>query len=125
MTTTGNSDNASDANGPAAPASVPQNAALTEGTAGNRPLQEPAPEATVPPVAAATTKPEHSAANEPAAPPRNWAETAVGLLLDPKKLLSVSIKAFAELYDRHPRAFGLTAVGLLVVTIGLRVAGVD
>lgn len=66
-----------------------------------------------------------SAAGSDAPVAKGLAETIVGKLLDPKSLVKDAVAAFARLYDKNPRAFGLTAVAVMVVTVGARVAGVD
>jgi hypothetical protein len=53
------------------------------------------------------------------------AETVIALVLEPKKLIEKTLAWSARLYDRHPRAFGLTAIGLLAVAMGARTFGVD
>lgn len=52
-------------------------------------------------------------------------ETIVGRLLEPKTLLKDALTGFGRLYDKNPRTFGLTAVGLLVLLVAPRFAGVD
>lgn len=53
------------------------------------------------------------------------AEIIVEKILDPKSLLKDALFGFARLYDKNPRAFGLTAAALLAAVFIARGAGVD
>lgn len=63
--------------------------------------------------------------NNDGSPRAGPAETVVASVVDPKKLIATVLTWFGRLYDRHPRVFGLTAIGLLVAALAARMVGVD
>lgn len=65
------------------------------------------------------------AGSSPASGTRWTPADLVGRLFEPKKLVKDVVDWFVVLYDKHPRAFGLTAIGILVAAAAIRVVGID
>ena len=75
--------------------------------------------------ASVTTQPAPGSGAVPPSDTRWTPADLVGRLFEPKKLVKDVVDWFVVLYDKHPRAFGLTAIGILVAAASIRVVGID